>query len=48
MNFLMPSPPAEQNTSRQDQARKSSTGDGAGDGYGAKRTVDLAVDPIVE
>jgi hypothetical protein len=29
-DFLTPSPPAEKATARQDQARKSGTGDGAG------------------
>jgi hypothetical protein len=34
--FLPPSPPAEKTTARQDQARKSGTGDGAREGRSRK------------
>jgi hypothetical protein len=45
---LPPSPPAEKASTRQDQARQSSTGNGSGNAYGAKQPVHLAVDAIGE
>src|SRR5262249_43126764 len=39
-NLLPPSPPAEKANARQDQARKASTGDGAGNGRSALVEID--------
>jgi hypothetical protein len=46
--LVPPSPPGEKTTARQDQSGQSCTGDGAGDAYGAKQPVHLAVDTIGE
>src|SRR5262249_10333421 len=40
-DLLPPSPPAEKATAREDQAGQASTGDGAGDGVGPKRQIDV-------
>ena len=48
-DLLPPSPPAEKAAAREDQARKSSTGDGGGNKiYSGKQPVHLAVDTIGE
>jgi hypothetical protein len=47
-DFLTASPPGEKTATRQDQAGKSGTSDGARNGYGAKQPVHLAVDTIGE
>src|SRR5262249_9069801 len=45
---LPPSPPAEKATTRRDQPRQTSPGDGGGNIYRAKQSVHLAVDTIGE